>query len=292
MATPYPFEETLSRLDEIDGWLKSLGYGAYDRIRRYRRNFRDMLELQSDEAVDSVQALQKMTEEKRREIFWSYVEAEEFVRAVGPLRDCLGDRLPAVPIDRALGGPADLFLENERNNAGRNFMFELIMGGRLAKAGITPLFDRGPDVQFDFSGLRVAMQCKRPFSKDSLERNISGAISQLKVDNADLNLIAVSVSRLWNPGEPNDVPLVEDPVAGQAYLAARGREIADESRRFWTERLNRGGILFYGYCPVSWPMDDGSYGHATLRAETMCPVMARDTVTKLRLRNLVRVLKA
>jgi hypothetical protein len=292
MPEPYPFEETLSLLNEIDDWLKGLGYGAHDRIRRYRRNIRDMLKLQLDDSVDETQALSKIPEEKRREILWSYVEAEEFVRAVGPLRGCLGDQLPAVPIDRALGGPADLFLENEKNSAGRNFMFELIMGGRLAKAGIPPAFDRGPDLQFNFSGLRVAMQCKRPFSTDGIEDNISKAISQLKADNAALNLIAVSVSRLWNSGQPEEIPLVANPSAGQAYLDAKGRQIADQSRRFWKEKLDRSGILFYGYAPVSWLMENGRYGHASLRAETMCPVIEDDMDTKMLLFKLAQALKA
>jgi hypothetical protein len=289
MPEPYPFEETLAQLDEINGWLRGLGYGAHDRIRKYQKNIREMLRLQSPEDIG---VLQSIPETKRREILWSYVESAEFVRAVVPLRACLGDDLPAVPIDRALDGPSDLYLENQRNSQGRNFMFELIMGGRLARAGIVPAFDRGPDLQFDFRGLRVAMQCKRPFSRDGLKANIGKAISQLKADCADLSLIAVSVSRLWNSGDPNDIPEVAGTVAGQAYLFARGREIADESRRFWKERLDRGGILFYGFAPVCWLMDNGRFGHATLRAETMCPVMDADQNTKLLLAELARSLGA
>jgi hypothetical protein len=103
-----------------------------------------------------------------------------------PLRACLGDDLPAAPLSNALNGPADLYLETHKNSQGRNFMFELIMGARLAKAGITPSFDKGPDLQFQFDGLRAAIQCKRPLTVEGLESTIGSAISQLKKDTADL----------------------------------------------------------------------------------------------------------
>ena len=252
MPEPYPFEDTLARLDEIDQWLRSRGHRAHDRIRKYRKNIREMLELQAwDENLESIRDI---SEERRREIFWSYVESAEFVRAVGPLREILGDDLPAVPIQRALDGPADLYLETQRSSQGRNFMFELVMGGRLARAGFIPEYDRGPDVQFKYHDLRVGVQCKRPLSRQGIEESIKKAISQLRVDNADLNIIAVSVSRLWSKGDPDEIPEVRDPRMGQAYLDAKGREIADESRRFWKEKLERAGIFFYGYAPVRWLM--------------------------------------
>ena len=77
------------------------------------------------------------------------------------------------------------------------------MGGRLAAAGFSPFFDKGPDLLFEFAGLKVAVQCKRPFSASGLERNIRKAISQLEEAKAELGLIAISVSRLLNPGDPN-----------------------------------------------------------------------------------------
>ncbi len=232
---------------------------------------------------ENLETLHDIAEDRRREIFWSYVEADEFVRAVRPLRAALGDELPAVPIKRALDGPTDLFFETQRSRHGRNFMFELIMGGRLAKSGFLPAFDQGPDLQFNFLGLRVAMQCKRPFSRDGIEESTGKAIAQLKEDGADLSIIAISVSRLWNADDPDEIPTVENPRTGQAFLEAMGRRIADESRRFWKEKVERSGIFFYGYAPVRWLMENGRYGHAMLRAETMCPVMDGDQVTKLAL---------
>ena len=293
MPQPYPFDETIAYLDEIDQWLRGCGLKAHDRIRKYRKNIKEMIEFQGWD--ENLETLQNITEGRRREIFWSYVEVDEFVRAVRPLRAALGDELPAVPIRRALNGPADLSLETQRSSQGRqgrNFMFELVMGGRLAKGGFVPAFDQGPDIQFNYPSLRVAMQCKRPFSMDGMEETIGKAISQLKNDRADLNIIAVSVSRLWNLGDPDEIPIVRDPAMAQAYLDGRGRRIADETQRFWKEKLERAGIVFYGYAPVSWQMENGRFGHATLRAETMCPVMADDMQTKVLLASYANELGA
>lgn len=290
MPEPYPFEDTLARLDEIDQWLCSSGYRAHDRIRKYRKNIRNMLKLQAwDENLDSIQ---NISEARRREILWSYVESEEFVRAVSPLRERLGDNLPAVPIHRALDGPTDLYLETQRGSQGRNFMFELIMGGRIAKAGFTPEFNQGPDVQFKYRGIRVGVQCKRPFSRHGLEESINKAISQLRANGADLSIIAISVSRIWNGGGPSEIPVVRDPSSGHAHLNLKGREIADESKRYWKEKLGHAGIFFYAYAPVCWPMENGRYGYATIRAETLCPVKSDDISTKRLLTDLAHDLGA
>jgi len=290
MPQQFPFNELIADLDEIDHWLRGSGLQAHDRIRKYRKNIKQMIDLQSRD--DQLETLQNVTEDRRREIFWSYVEADEFVRAVKPLRAALGDELPAAPVKKALDGPADVFLETQKSNSGRNFMFELIMGGRLAMGGFVPAFDKGPDIQFQYRGHRVAMQCKRPFSMEGVEETIGKAIDQLKEDSADLSIIAVSVSRLWNPGDPDAIPIVRDPEMGQAYLDARGRQIADETRRFWKEKLERAGIVFYGFAPVSWQMENGRFGHAALRAETMCPVMADDRQTKVLLASFAHELGA
>ena len=166
------------------------------------------------------------------------------------LRESLGDELAGLPIKNALNGPADLFLENDKNNEGRNFMFELILAGRLAGAGFRPSFDKGPDVHVKFADLQVAFQCKRPLSANRLEKNIGKAIDQLKKDNADLKLIAVSVSRLINAGDPEDMPEVRHRELGHPYLQGRLQEIAERTRRFWSGKLDRAGILFYAFTPI------------------------------------------
>jgi hypothetical protein len=78
----------------------------------------------------------------------------------------------------------------------------------------------------------------------------------------------------------------------QAYLDTRGCGIADERRRFWKEKLERAGIVFYGYAPVCWQMQNGRFGHANLRAETVCPAIADDMQTKVLLASYAQELGA
>ena len=94
-------------------------------------------------------------------------------------------------------------------------MFEFIMGERPAKSGFLPAFDKGPDLQFRFRGLRVTMPYKRPFSREGI---IGKAITQAEVDGADLSAIAISVSRLFNAGDADEIPTVENPQAGSDLL--------------------------------------------------------------------------
>jgi len=288
MPQPFPFEEIIADLDAIDRWLREHGLEAHDRIRTYRKNIRQMIAVQ--ESDEKLETLQNITDERLREIVWSYVEAEEFVRAVLPLRAVIGADLLAVQIKKALDGPADLYLETRKNNRGRNFMFELIMGGRMAKGGFIPVFDQGPDVQFQLCGLRVAMQCKRPFSIEGLEESIGKAIAQLKADAADLSIIAVSVSRLWNAGDPREIPILDHHTMGHPFLDARIKQIAHVSSRFWKEKLEHAAIFFYGYSPIRWRMENGRFGNVTVRAEIICPVTTSDEPTKQRLKVLIHEL--
>jgi hypothetical protein len=283
MLELYDFADTLARLDDLDVWLKSLGHRAPDRIRKYNQNIRNMIAVDHRGGIEKLQ--DKISIDKAREVLWSYVEADEFVRAVTALRARFGDNVPAAPIEKALHGPVDLFLENENNSAGRNFMFELIMGGRLAAAGFTPSFDKGPDLHFEFDGLQVAVQCKRPLSTSGLAKNISRAIAQLEKNNADIGLIAISASRLLNPGDPDVIPDVLSAELAHAYLRDRLRQIADETHRFWSGKIDRAGILFYAFTPLR-----SHRGYHMTPAEVMCPIAA-DQKTSTILRCLAQALK-
>jgi hypothetical protein len=272
----YDFNDTLARLDDISHWLNDLGFTTPDRVRVYGRNIRRMIEVHAKGGMEALQATLPFTE--AREVFWSYMDADEFVRAVAALRDSLGDEAAAAPIEKALNGPADLFLESPNNSDGRNFMFELIMGGRLAGAGFRPSFDKGPDVQVEFAGLQVDIQCKRPFSASGLESNIRKAIHQLEAGKAGLNLIAVSVSRLLNSGDPDSIPEVSRHELGHLYVQSEIQKIAKETKRFWSGKLDRTGILFYAFTPIR---SLEKYGYFPHRCESMFPLSGDDLTATL-----------
>lgn len=276
MPNQYDFRDTLLRLEDISRWLDALGFTAIDRVRIYTENIRRMIEVEARGGIEDLEDTIQF--EKAREVLWSYVEADEFVRAVEALRKGIGDELAAAPIEKALKGPADLFLETARNSGGRNFMFELIIGGRLANAGFCPSFDKGPDVQVEFAGLRVGIECKRPLSPSGLEQNIRKAIDQLEERNADLSLIAVSVSRLLNSGDPGSIPEVSHHELGHPYLQTQIEQIAKDTRRFWFGKIDRAAILFYAFAPIRSRQMNGYFME---RYEGMFPLSADDLTSTL-----------
>ncbi|MGB9456560.1 MAG: hypothetical protein WCB12_10975 [Bryobacteraceae bacterium] len=194
----------VNQLAEIDQWLGQRGLTQNDRIRTHQHNIAELAQATDERRLDAFRSF--LTEEKRREILWSLVESVEFVDAINALRR-QGCPPPPEVLKRALEGPADLYLEDSKSNLGRNTMFEIVVAGRAAFAGLKPRLGSEPDVLFEFNGRRMLVQCKRVLSEGAVPKRIGEAAKQLKRDlnnscsPTDCGLIAVSVSRLLNPGD-------------------------------------------------------------------------------------------
>jgi hypothetical protein len=244
----YDFGKLISDLDEIDRWLEDIGFVNPDRIRKYKSNIRRMLEVQESGRIADLQ--ETMPFPQAREILWSYVEADEFVRAIVALRKYYGTELKEI-LHFVLKGPADLYLETARTKQPRDRLFELIMAGRLATAGYQPYFNRGVDVSCDFATMRVDLECKRPLTEGGIEAAIAKGIEQLARATGELGLIALSLSRIIVPGDPEAIATVP---AGQTltYLEQRFGEIIEPAKRFWESRPSTrlSGVLFYAFVPI------------------------------------------
>ena len=171
-------------------------------------------------------------------------------------------------LKRALLGPADLLSETAGNNVGRNFAFQLVVAGRLAAAGLTPAFTNETDVRFKFAGLDVAIECKRPLVFQRLEKNIEDALRQLAKRNADLRIAAISLSRLFNAGDPQAIPGVLRRDDADRYLEQRVHAIAEKTRRCWYENQNGIGLWFYAFIPIRC---QEAPGYLMTRYEAICP---------------------
>jgi hypothetical protein len=248
LSEPYDFNELISDLESIDSWLQEQGLSNPDRIRKYLRNIRRMIEVQKSGGLPDLQ--HTLPVEEAREILWSYVEADEFVRAISSLRAYHNSNIRVI-LQSALKGPADLFLEKATTKPARDHLFELIMGGRIAAAGYRPHFDRGSDVSFDFATMRVDVECKRPLTEAGLEGLIRKGIDQLEQRNSEIGIVAVSLSRLIVPGNPEAIPTVPRGEI-EVYLDLRFREIIEPAKRFWESRPSSRltGVWFYGFVPV------------------------------------------
>lgn len=175
------YHELLEKLDGIDTRLSKMGLGQHDRIRIHRRNIAELARASDDDTLEQIAA--DMSGEKRREILWSFVESIEFVDALDAL-DQQGCSIPKDLLERALEGPADVYLESDKSNQGRNAMFEIAIAGAAALAGSKPTLGGEPDVVFEFENRRILVQCKRVLSDSAVPRRIGEASKQLTRDLA------------------------------------------------------------------------------------------------------------
>lgn len=244
----YDFRALLAQLDETIDWLNGLGLSQYDRIRRNRSLIERMLQASDAETVSQLQ--DSLSDEDAREIFWSYVDADEFIRATTALRPYDSLDLTAC-LERALSGPVDLLTEDRSSNTGRNAMFELVVAGRIADGGYKPSLDGCADVSFQFAQSPFAIECKRPLTETGLEAAIGKANRQLGRCSDATRIVAISVSRLLNEGDPFGVPVVRSESDILPYLETEVRTLIAHTRRYWeTGRDNLDGLHFYAFVPV------------------------------------------
>jgi hypothetical protein len=244
----YDFGKLLSELNAADQWLTGMGFRNVDRIRKYQRNIKRMIAAHESGQMEDLQ--QSMPYDQAREILWSYIEGDEFVRAVSALRGYYDSELRGV-LKSVLKGPPDLYLETGKTKQSRDRFFELIMAGRLAAVGYQPHFDRGVDVSFDFATMRVDLECKRPLTESGIEDAIAKGMEQLGRASGEMGFIALSLSRIIVPGDPEAIVTVPRGRV-QSYLEQRFSQIIEPARRFWESRNSRrfGGVWFYAFVPV------------------------------------------
>lgn len=198
------YRELVEQLSKIDEWLRAKGLDQHDRIRIHIRNVTEMADALDSGNLPEVTG--KISDEKRREMLWSFVESMEFSDAINALWKSRTE-LPREMLELALQGPADAFAEDDRSNRGRNAMFELAIAGRAAMAGLNPRVGGEPDVYFEFQGRRMFIQCKRLLSEAALPKRTNEAGKQLtrdlkrSLDPRDCGLMALSVSRVFNRGD-------------------------------------------------------------------------------------------
>lgn len=240
-------------LDELDRWLEECGFRQRDRLRVYRANLTEMAA--REKASHPGQVFAEVQDEGRvNEILSSYVEGIEFVEALTALRK-KDISIPDALLKRVLDGPADASREDHKSNQGRNAMFELLMGAMLAKQNLKPMFGRdNPDVEFQFGGRRVLMECKRILSEKKILDKVSEAIHQLEKcahpENRDLGLVAISVSRMAHQGNGYwQAPTLE---AGRQFLAQELYRIVNDlnPRLAKLSFSHATGIIFFVTSPL------------------------------------------
>jgi hypothetical protein len=85
-------------------------------------------------------------------------------------------------------------------------MFELSIGAMFARQNLQPKFSsENPDVEFEFEGRRVLVECKRVLAENRTLPVISEGIRQLRkqvdISLSEVGLVAVNISRVFYRGD-------------------------------------------------------------------------------------------
>jgi hypothetical protein len=219
------FSEILDILKSLDGWLVSL------RIKSTTDRIHHAVEI-VEKANEAWEKLRKSNEPTKignvDDYYFGLVEALEFSdifrafekddpKAIGP------------KLARALSGPLGPADETTKNADGRNTMFELAFAAQLRLGGAEVSVGEA-DIAVTLAGRRFIIECKRPFREDSLRANVRGAAEQLKghleADSEAAGIVAISVTRILNPGTKLFV-------APSARLGDRIEQLMRETEKSW-----------------------------------------------------------
>ncbi len=157
--SPLGAREILGQLDSADAWLRRLGAEPKGRMIKYRKEIQKILDHPSgDLTADTINAI---------------FEADELATiAKLPVELLCNDRNIARVKSLAKG---DEFYTSMADDKGRRFAFELAMASFTASCGMKTTLETPADVNATMRQWNLQIECKRPDSSKSVERNISDA---------------------------------------------------------------------------------------------------------------------
>lgn len=196
------YPEIIADLAALESFLRGLGlHKGPDRLRQLAKNVAIIDAALKAGTLDSL--------EKRKDVedlVWSLVDAQEFIKIYEGLKDEPLDVMRPL-LRKALHGTLHPGRETAyKSNIGRNTAFELRLAAGLRKAGAQVHLGQQADLILDHAGVRVYVECKRPYIPSTIRANIEEARKQLQrrlnVDTHPqcIGLVAISVSRAINPG--------------------------------------------------------------------------------------------
>lgn len=221
-------DQFFDELGDILAWAADRGISLQSRFHIYKRNI-EWLRAHDGENDRSRIYAQLASEGKLNEILSTMTESIELVETIPALRRLNVD-IPKELLRRAFSGPADISREDHTSNEARNAMFELSVAAMAARRGLTPtLSNTNPDVSFEFEARRVKIECKRILSVNRMIERLREGIKQLEKSMqgtiSDIGIVAISLSKLVNPGDRflvSDSP--RDDLSQQLHEALKSNE--------------------------------------------------------------------
>lgn len=149
----------------------------------------------------------------------------------------VGDSSPALKakLVRALCGPISPFEEQPKNSEARNMMFELSLAADWKNAGSVVELGE-PDIKPCAPAASFQTECKRPFSENSVPKNIEEAASQLGYElnktgsENDYGIVAISLSRVFTKG---NLACFAPTGTGKRLIGEALAELLDEHTEQW-----------------------------------------------------------
>ena len=179
------------------------------------------------------------------------VNSMAFLRSIGPL-------IAGEKIRKMIKGPLIPSNETTSSNDARNTLFEVTTAADIFNRGGDVAISRNSeDVRLKGKRNTYLIECKRPFSKDSLEKNINKAESQLgprlASSSADtLGIIALSVSRILTVGGQNYLNAKDEQAVGLELYSSLSSLMKQYDRMLIRIKNKKiGAVIFQVSCPVS-----------------------------------------
>jgi hypothetical protein len=197
----YTHEQLDSRLDALEAWIRALKISSpkSDRFHHVRKVVQRASAALKEEQETGEPAYMKSV----GNYVFGLTEALEFCTVYEAFHDFPSEVIrPKLLL--ALSGPKNVTSETPSNTRPRNTMFELFLAADWKLNGLdVELGD--PDIILHTGGHTFNVECKRLYGHASLYDNLRSARNQLRkktdISSNTHGLIAVSISRLVNPGE-------------------------------------------------------------------------------------------
>ena len=194
------YPEIINDLVQLESFLLSLGlHKGTDRLRQLAKHVATIDQAHQSGTLDALS-----NREDVEDLVWSLVDAVEFSDIYAGLHSESPEILKPL-FRKALQGTLHPGLETaHRSNIGRNTAFELRLASGVRRAGGQVQLGQRADLVINHAGARVYVECKRPFSANSIRANIEEARKQLRkrLDQdghpVTAGVVAISASRAVN----------------------------------------------------------------------------------------------
>jgi len=233
-----PFTEVNKDVEKAAEWLSDMGLDfLITRIGEYRKNINLLVDLHEKGNYEEMNRLYPT-------LVNSLYEANEWIKIYRGLAFLKNQSL-VKKLHDFLKGP-EWFIDEKTSSASnrpRNVAFELLIASSVATNGIQPDFATHSDIAFPLGRKNIFIECKRPQSLSTIEKNIKSATKQLKrrfqsaIRSNLRGIVAIDISKVSNPDfkmlEPQNTESLD------SYLTTTVTSFIDSFGYIWNRIKHR-----------------------------------------------------